>query len=203
MTDEPRDFSLDPDARLMLDFAAGDDSAFDLLVERFGRQVFGLIYRYVSDSGRAEDCAQEVFLRLYRMRDSYKPAARLSTLVYRITANLCLNLVRDERRRKMVSLDEPRGENEAPISSYLPDESAPEASERLEADERARIVRNALDTIPPRQRMALLLHRFEGLSYADVASTMQTNVAAVKSLLSRARASLAAALQKDLDAGNL
>lgn len=196
-------YSDDPDTRLMMEFAAGDDTAFDQLVENFKRQVYGTIYRYIGDAHRAEDCAQEAFLRIYRMRKTYKPTARISTLVYRITTNLCLNLIRDEGRRRMISLDQAHGEAEMPLRSLLRDESAEEVSAPLEAAERRGIVRAALDRIPPRQRIAIVLHRFEGLSYAEIALAMQTNVAAVKSLLSRARISLAEALKADLEAGNL
>lgn len=197
-----KDYTLDPDTALMVRFVAGDIVAFERIVENFQRQVFGLIYRYLGQSSQAEDCAQEVFLRLYRMRGSYRPSARLSTLVYRITSNLCLNYIRDEKKRRMISLDRPLGESDVPIGSLVADDSQ-DAATLMEAGERAAIVREALGEIPPRQRMALLLHRFEGLSYADVAATMEINVSAVKSLLNRARTSLAEALERDIDAGNL
>jgi RNA polymerase sigma-70 factor (ECF subfamily) len=186
----------------MIQFAAGDDGAFDRIVENFQRQVYATVFRYIADAAQADDLAQEVFLRLYKMRRSYKPTARLSTLVYRITVNLCLNFIRDTARRRMASLDEPIDEKRS-LKAAIEDAGAQEPVERLEAAERAGIVRRALDLIPPRQKTALLLHRFEGLSYADIAEVMETNVAAVKSLLSRARASLADALQADIDAGNL
>lgn len=197
-----KDYRLDPDTALMVRFTEGDDDAFERIVENFQRQVFGLIYRYIGQSSQAEDCAQEVFLRLYRMRKSYRPTARLSTLVYRITSNLCLNYIRDEKKRRMISLDSPRGDGGVPIGTLVAGDSK-DAAAPLEAEERAAIVRNAMERIPPRQRMALLLHRFEGLSYADIAGAMETNVSAVKSLLNRARTSLAEALESDIDAGNL
>ncbi len=202
MNDSNVDYSFDPDTKLMVAFAAGDDSAFEKIVERFRRQVYSTIYRYIADANQADDCSQDVFLRLYRMRRSYRPNARLSTLVYRIATNLCLNFIRDYKRKRMASLDEPVGD-ERPLAAMLENGGAKGPSEVLEAGERAEIVRKALEMIPPRQRMALLLHRFEGLSYADIADVMETNVAAVKSLLSRARSSLADALKADIEAGNL
>lgn len=197
------DYAADPDTRSMMEFAAGGDEAFDRIIENFQRQVYGTIYRYVGDRHLAEDCAQEVFLRLYRMRKSYRPTARLSTLIYRITTNLCLNFIRDGKRRRTVSLDEPRGQADTAMKAGLAAKDAGEVSARLEAEERARIVRAALEKIPPRQRIAILLHRFEGLSYAEVAGVMDISIAAVKSLLSRARSSLAEALKGDIEAGNL
>jgi RNA polymerase sigma-70 factor (ECF subfamily) len=187
----------------MLRLAAGDDSVFERIVSSFERQVYGIIYRYIRDRAQAEDCAQEVFLRVFKMRKSYTPTARLSTLIYRITTNLCLNAIRDERRRQMTSLDAPYGEDEAPLSAALVSERMPAADAEITARERAEAVHRALLRIPDRQRIALILHRFEGLSYADIAEAMETNVDAVKALLSRGRQSLAEALRKDLEAGNL
>lgn len=203
MTQGRPEYAQDPDTQLMMRFAAGDDGAFDAIVAAFQRQVFGIVHRYLGAAANAEDCAQEVFIRLYKMRKSYTPTARLSTLLYRITANLCTNVLRDETRRRMLPLDAPFGEDDAPLSASLPDTSATTADETLETRERAEIVRAALSRIPDRQRMALVLHRFEGLSYIEIAEALETNVDAVKSLLSRARQSLADELQKDLDAGNL
>lgn len=193
----------DPDTALMVRFTAGDEAAFDTLVRRFERQVFGVIHKYIGNAATAEDCAQEVFLKLYKLKRSYRPTARLSTLVYRITSNLCLNLIRDEARRRAVSLDESQGSEETTLAAALPETGTPEVSRRLEDEERAGIVRRALDKIPDRQRMALVLHRFEGLSYAEIAEALDANTDAVKALLSRARQSLAEALKKDIEAGNI
>lgn len=193
----------DPDTLLMMRLAAGDDSVFERIVANFERQVYGIIYRYMRDRALAEDCAQEVFLRIFKMRKSYKPAARVSTLIYRITTNLCLNALRDEGRRQMASLDAPYGEDEAPLSAALVGERVPAVDAEITARERAETVHRALLRIPDRQRIALILHRFEGLSYADIAEAMETNMDAVKALLNRGRQSLAEALRKDLEAGNL
>ncbi len=187
----------------MREFAAGSEEAFNKIVKNFERRVYGTAYRYVGNRQAAEDCVQEVFLRLYRMKKTYKPTARLSTLVYRVTTNLCLNFIRDERRRRMVSLDNQQSDDGVAIGALIRDERAGDPSTPLETRERAEIVRRALQRIPPRQRVALILHRFEALSYAGIADVMETNVAAVKSLLSRARASLAEALRSDIEAGNL
>jgi len=202
VSEDREDYALDPDTRLMRAFSRGDDSAFDRIVENFQHKVFGIIHRYIGRSADAEDCAQEVFVRLYGMRGYYRPTARLSTLLYRITANVCLNYIRDEKKRRMVSLESSAGGEGTSIGALVADDS-PGVAAPLEKEERARIVRRALDSIPPRQRMALVLHRFEALSYAEVAEAMETNVSSIKSLLHRARTSLAEALRKDIDAGNL
>ena len=204
MSERPReDYRDDPDTQLMMAFAAGDDRAFDRIVQRFERQVYGVIHRYLGASSGAQDCAQEVFVRLFRMRKSYEPTARLGTLVYRIASNLCMNIVRDESRRKMMPLDASFGEDETSLASTLADDGAAAPDAAIESRERAEIVRRALDRIPDRQRLALVLHRFEGLSYIEIAAALETNVDAVKSLLSRARTSLAEELREDIEAGNL
>jgi RNA polymerase sigma-70 factor, ECF subfamily len=203
VSQESPHFSQDPDTQLMMRFAAGDDRAFDRIVESFQRQVFGVIHRYLGGAPNVDDVSQEVFIRLYKMRKSYKPTAKLSTLVYRIAANLCTNVIRDEGRRRGVPLDAAYGDDDAPLSSSISDDTAAPPDQTIEERERAQIVRNALSKIPDRQRMALVLHRFEGLSYLEIAEALETNVDAVKSLLSRARQSLADELQKDIDAGNL
>jgi len=205
MTSErPRgDYLSDPDTQLMVRFAEGDERAFDRIVENFRNQVFGIIHRYVGDWAAAEDCSQEVFLRIYRLKSSYTPTARLSTLVYRITTNLCLNVVRDASKRQAVSLDAPHGPEGPPLGATLEHASAEAPGDALEARERAEMVWKALSRIPDRQRIALILHRFEALSYAEIAQALETNVDAVKALLSRARQSLADALRADLEAGNL
>jgi len=191
----------DYETRLMVRFAGGNDSAFDEIVERFQGRVFGIIHRYIGNSEYAADCAQEVFLRLYRMRRSYRPEARLSTLIYRITANLCLNYIRDSRKHRTLSLDFAR--EDAPSIDLPAPGEATDVSAGMERREKARIVRAALDEIPPRQRVALVLHRFEGLSYKEIAEAMEINVAAVKSLLNRARNSLADRLQSEIENGNI
>lgn len=203
MSGDERGYMSDPDTALMAAFAAGDDAAFEKVVESCHRQVYSTAMRFTANPASAEDITQEVFLKLFRYRNTYRPTARLSTLIYRITTNLCLNYIRDDRRRRALSLDDTAGEGDAPISALLEDESAVGAPQRAEAGEKARIVRGALDAIPPRQRLALVLHRFEGLSYAGIAEAMETSVPGVKSLLNRARASLADALKRDVEAGNL
>jgi len=199
----PEDYREDPDTQLMMAFAAGDDGAFEKIIDRFQRQVYGVVRRYLGKSSSAEDCAQEVFLRLFKMRRSYKPKARLGTLVYRIASNLCMNFARDEARRKMLALDASYGADEEPLAAAVADPGAVAPDMALESRERAVIVRRALNCIPDRQRMAIILHRFEGLSYAEIADALETNIDAVKSLLSRARASLAEELEGDIQAGNL
>jgi RNA polymerase sigma-70 factor (ECF subfamily) len=185
----------DPDQALMRRFQAGDAGAFEVLVTKFQGLVLSLCRRYLgSRYAGVEDVAQQVFLRVYRGRMSYEPRAKVKTWIYQIAVNACLNEIRSLRSRKAratnvftaVFGDGPSDE-EGPS---IPDPSAPSPRRRLEEGEIARRIRAAVDALPEQQRLALVLSRYHHLSYEDVAASMATTVAAVKSLLTRARENL-------------
>ena len=187
---------VDPDTRLMLDFVHGDPAAFPALVRRNQDMIFKLAYRYLSDHAEAEDVAQEVFLKVHGAVGAYQPTAKFGTWVYRITVNLCLNRLRANRLRRSVSL-ESGGEGE----EFSVDPAAPAgeaASGRLEREEFERKVREAMADLPDSQRTAVLLRRFDELSYEEIAEVMDTSIPAVKSLLARARQSLKSRLTRYL-----
>lgn len=165
----------DADARLLARSAAGDRAAFDALVERHRHAVINLAWRCLGDPAEAEDVAQEAFVRLYRARRRYRKAARVGPLLRRIVVNLCLNERRRRHRKPAGSLSEAQ---DGPASG-------PEA--QVFADElQARIVR-ALSRLPDNQRMAVVLSRYEGLSYREVGDLLGCTVKAVEGLLHRAR----------------
>jgi RNA polymerase sigma-70 factor (ECF subfamily) len=176
----------------MLAFQKGDEEAFNALVLRHQRSVMNLVRRFVGPVPEIEDLAQEVFVRLYKARATYRPAAKFTTFLYRNTLNLCLNFLRDRKHRRAYSLDAGPGDEEARIE--LPDERAPDPERTAAANERALAVRQAVASLPENQRAAVVLSRWQGLSYADVARAMDLSVMAVKSLLSRARENLRSAL---------
>jgi len=181
-------FDSDPDVHLMLRFGRGDDDAFDELVRRNHRRVLNLVFRFIGVREDAHDLTQDVFLGVWRSRQSYRPAARFSTWLYKNTLNMCLNYNRSMRLRRTVSLsggdDETRG-----LHDVADPRDAPPLTD-LEQDELAAKVKEAIDTLPPNQRAAVLLSRYEKLSYKDIASTLDLSVQAVKSLLSRAKDNL-------------
>lgn len=177
----------DPDATLMLAFQRGDERAFRTLFERNARAVVAFCHRFVRDAARAEELAQDVFLKLYRAADRYEPSARFKTFLYRIASNHCLN----ELRRGEYAARAPEGEPADPDG--LPSRGpSPEASAEGAALERQ--VGALLDGLPEKQRAALVLCRFEGLSYEEIAEVLETSVSAVKSLVHRATVAAAAAL---------
>lgn len=191
-------FAHDPDVQLMLRVKHGDEQAFSQLVERYQHRLVSIFCNLLGgDQAAAEDLAQETFLRIYRARNGYQPTAKFSTWVYRIANNLALNSKRSAGRRREVQLapadSGPLGMN--PQDKLLADKSALLPARQVDKAELQKIVLTALETLNERQRLAVLLHKFEGLSYIEIGDAMELTEEAVKSLLSRARDNLRGVLE--------
>jgi RNA polymerase sigma-70 factor (ECF subfamily) len=172
------------DIQLMLEVKAGDDSSFDLLLRKYRSPLVNFLYRMVRDTATAEDLAQEVFLRVYRARKKYSPSAKFTTWLFRIATNLALNSVRDNRHHQMdVSLDAPPEEDEAPME--LPAREMRIDEHMVERD-RAETIRRAVASLPEKQRVAVLLHKYEEMDYGEIAKILDCSESALKSLLFRA-----------------
>jgi RNA polymerase sigma-70 factor, ECF subfamily len=186
----------DPDIRLMLAVRGGDQAAFAELVERYQHRLVGIMSHLVGHPQEAEDLAQEVFLRVFRTRKKYTPKAKFSTWLFTIANNLALNALRDRQRRPVVPLEvrESGPLGPRPAENLAPTRDEP-PSHNLHQQELAEVIRRALDGLNERQRMAIVLNKFEDMNYADIAEVMQLSAKAVKSLLSRARGKLREALQ--------
>jgi RNA polymerase sigma-70 factor (ECF subfamily) len=181
----------DPDAALMLAFQRGDEAAFRTLFERHARAMVAFCHHFVRDAARAEELAQDVFVKLHRAADRYRPTARFRTFLYRIASNHCLNELR--RGEYGARAAEPRGEGGPADPDDLPSPTAsPEEWARGAALERA--VGVLLARLPEKQRAAFVLCRFEGLGYEEIADVLGTSVSGVKSLVHRATVSAADAL---------
>jgi RNA polymerase sigma-70 factor (ECF subfamily) len=185
---DPRQAVIDPgeDAALMLRVAAGDESCFNTLAEKYHRPMIHFLYRIVHNQAVAEELAQEVFLRVYRARDSYRAEARFSTWLYRIATNLAVNHARDtrhERSAQTVYLDEPDQE-----SGTTPDVADGELTveQRLLRDERMAAIRSHVMALPERQRMAVLMHKYQEMDYRQIGEVLKLSESATKSLLFRA-----------------
>jgi RNA polymerase sigma-70 factor (ECF subfamily) len=154
------------------------------------------MHHLVGSAEEAEDLAQEVFLRVYRIRKKYTPKAKFSTWLFTIANNLALNALRDRHRRPVLPLEVrdsgPLGPR--PTENLAPDRAQPPAH-NLQQQELAEVIRRALDGLNERQRMAIVLNKFEDMNYADIADVMEMSTKAVKSLLSRARTKLREVLQ--------
>jgi RNA polymerase sigma-70 factor (ECF subfamily) len=175
-----------PSEELMARIAEGDESAFEILVNRHQTSVLNLIYRFIGDRTRAKDLAQEVFLRVWQSARSYEPKAKFTTWIYRITANLCLNELKSSRRKKWLQFLRFGDNLENTVEETLVDDT-PSPEDILLAKERSRQIANALQSLPENQRMALILKRYDDLSYQEIAKVIGCSVSAVESLLVRAK----------------
>ncbi len=174
------------DAAIMLRVAAGDEAGFDYLVRKYHRSMINFLYRMVHSQAVAEELAQEVFLRVYRSRESYRADAKFTTWLYRIATNLAVNHARDtkhERAAQNVYLDEP--DEETGTTPELADDT-PNVEQNLLRDERMAAIRKHVMALPERQRTAVLMHKYQGLDYRQIGEVLKLSESATKSLLFRA-----------------
>jgi RNA polymerase sigma-70 factor (ECF subfamily) len=180
--------ALDPnsDAAIMLRVAAGDQAGFNYLAQKYHRAIIHFLFRMVRNEAVAEELAQEVFLRVYRSRESYRAEAKFTTWLYRIATNLAVNHARDtkhERSAQTIYLDAPDEE-----SGTTPDvaDDEPSVEQRLMRDERMAAIRTHVMALPERQRMAVLMHKYQGMDYRQIGDVLKLSESATKSLLFRA-----------------
>jgi RNA polymerase sigma-70 factor (ECF subfamily) len=177
------------DVQLMLDVKAGDEESFALLLHRYRGPLINFLYRMVRNREQAEDLAQEVFIRVYRARADYVPSAKFTTWLFRIATNLALNSLRDHRyQRAEISLDAPasvEGEDgdERPMDVA---DKHPDIEQHLVEEVRRKMIRQAIDKLPEKQRAAVLLHKYQELDYNEIAKILACSESALKSLLFRA-----------------
>lgn len=186
----------DPDIRLMLRVRDDDATAFAELVELYHSRLVTVMRHLVGSPEEAEDLAQEVFLRVYRGRKKYHPKAKFSTWLFTIANHLALNVLRSRQRKPVVPLNlrdsGPLGPR--PAEQLVLGRDQP-PHQRMQQQELAAVVQQALETLNERQRIAVVLNKFEDMNYAEIAEVMGLTTKAVKSLLSRARENLRLALR--------
>lgn len=180
------DFSLLTDAEVMLELRSGNMAAFDVLLQKYRKPIVHFMFRMVHNQAVAEELAQEVFLRVYRSRETYRAEARFSTWLYRIATNLGVNHARDTRHERSAStiyLDEPDTE-----TGTTPDvaDLTPSAEANLLRRERMKAIRQHVMALPERQKTAVLMHKYEGLDYKQIGEVLKLSESATKSLLFRA-----------------
>jgi len=184
------------DAEVMLRVRAGDEAAFAYLVQKYRRPMVSFMYRMAHNAAAAEDLAQEVFLRVYRSRESYEASAKFTTWLYRIATNLAVNHARDtrhERPENMVSLDEP--DEDTGLTVDVPDGSAT-AEETIMKRERMAAIRQRVQALPERQRTAVIMHKYQQMDYRQIAEVLKLSESATKSLLFRAYETLRGQLKE-------
>jgi RNA polymerase sigma factor (sigma-70 family) len=182
------------DVRLMRLVAQGDTSAFEQVIERHQALVAGTAARMLGSNSDVEDIAQQVFIRVWKSARRYVPRAKFTTWLLKITRNLVFNELRRAKRRAQVPLQPEPGAEESPLKDET--NLAPDAS--LLEDELQRAIEEAIMQLPESQRMALVLRRYEQLSYEEIAEVLDLSVPAVKSVLFRARTELRSRLNKYL-----
>lgn len=183
----------DEGARLMLQWKAGDEAAFDRIVELYSERVWALLTRFMGPKHNREDLVQEVFLRLVRSKDRYEPTARFSTYLFRIVFNLSVNAGAKASERRSERWEGKDGE--ADPFQQVADEDAGDPTDDLARADVVRAVRAAIAALPEQQRMALVLAKYHDMPYEEIAKVLGSTEKAVKSLVHRARENLRATLE--------
>ncbi|GMU55702.1 MAG: RNA polymerase sigma24 factor [Candidatus Xenobia bacterium] len=177
------------DVLWMQQVKAGNSEAFSNIIRKYQKTVLNLTYRFTGDPVEAEDLAQEVFLRVYRAADRFEARAKFFTYLYQVTLNLCRNERAKVRHKRNTSLDAPMKEGE-PDSLRQIQDPAGSAEELLTRQELGDVVREAVLSLPEDQREAVMMQRFQDLSYEEIAEILKLSVPAVKSRLHRAKLAL-------------
>ena len=183
--------TLDFDAELMLRVKEGDGASFAILLEKHRLPVIHFLFRMVQNQGVAEELAQEVFLRVYRSRESYEPTAKFTTWLFRIATHLALNSLRDGKNRR---LEEHLNDdsNEGPAREVS--DQRPSIEQTMLHQVRRDEIRRAVAMLPEKQRAAVLMHKYEEMEYSQIAKVLNCSESAIKSLLFRAYETLRARL---------
>ena len=191
------DYADDPDVALMIEFQKGDAQSFEKLMKKYYPKVLNFIYRYGLNRHAAEDLTQEIFIKIYNMGSTYSPKAKFQTLLFTIVRNSALNAIRNERKYA-VSLDEEiENEDGGSLQGQI-DDQKPSVLDDMLGQEKADRIQAIINELPENQRSAVLLKRYEDLSYEDIAKSLNCSVMAVKSLLNRAKETLRVRL-KDIE----
>jgi RNA polymerase sigma-70 factor, ECF subfamily len=167
-----------------------DPHAFRLIYDRFAQSIYDLCFRYLRDQAEAQDAVQEVFIRAYQSLDQFHGRAKLSTWLYRIAVNYCLNQKRRKNWQSWLTLE---FLDQQQIAS---EEIANNPQHQMEKKETDRLIQQAIEALPERQKMAIILSRYENLSYQEIAEAMNCSLSAVESCIHHAKKNLACSLKK-------
>lgn len=192
--------AIDSDLELMLRVRSGDVESFEVLLHRYRLPLVSFFVRMVRDPALAEDLAQEVFLRVYQARQRYQPEARFTTWLYRIATNLALNAIRD---RKSGDAPAPEDDDDGPPRASRIADARMTAEEQLMLSDRERLIRQAVESLPQKQRAAVILHKYQEVDYRQISSVLGLSESAVKSLLFRAYENLRVRLEPLLQRGQI
>ena len=180
------------DIELMLRLKAGDVAAFETLVKRYRKPLINMIYRFLGEPMEAEDLAQEVFLKVWGMKDKYKPKGKVASLFYAIAKNLCMNRLREKKKAKISSFEDLRG-MESKIVSLSSQETR--ADKIVEQKDLQQFIKTIIQSLPENQKLAIILREYQDLSYAEIAKIMNCSVKSVEAYLYRARETIKTKLE--------
>ena len=185
---------IDPDLGVLQRVAAGDAESFGVLLQRHEKRLQQLCLRLLGEKEAARDAVQDIFLKVYRSAGSFKPQGKVATWLYRIAVNHCFNRLRRQRILRFFSFGElvREGQDEGDELELDPADPRPDAEAVLRARERWRTTRRIIDKLPENQRLVLVLAKFEGLSYKEIAQVLEITEGAVESRLVRAMRTLQA-----------
>jgi RNA polymerase sigma-70 factor (ECF subfamily) len=191
----------DPDAALMLLVKRGDMRAFESLVEKYKQPIVNLMFRMLRDLSEAEDLAQTVFVRVHQSARRYEVSAKFSTWIFTIARHVCLNEIRRRSRHPSESMETTLPDTEEPATRQFEDHKTSTPPEAFLHDELEAKIQQALDELPEKQRLAVLLCREDDLSYEEIAGVLDLSLSATKSLIHRARETLKLRLKPYLQTG--
>jgi RNA polymerase sigma-70 factor, ECF subfamily len=175
------------DNDFVIEFKAGDNSAFDELVKKYQDIIIAGCYRFLGNYADSQDAAQEVFLKVYFGLNTFSPDAKFSTWIHRILVNHCLNVLRSKRRKRLIRIGEEKDEVNA--EDIISKEKSP--LEILQNADKVKAIHSALGRLKEKQRVAIILHKFQGLPYKEVAIIQKCSVSAVEARIFRAKLKLA------------
>jgi RNA polymerase sigma-70 factor (ECF subfamily) len=186
------------DEFLIKRFVSNDESAFEELFRRYEQKIFNLVYRYIGPYPETEELTQDVFIKVYKSAQTFKGKSKFSTWIYRIAVNTCLNY-KKKKRLVMESLD--KSGTQLVKELVAPDSTTPE--EQFTRARKMAIIQQALDSLPPNQKIAFILSKYEGFSYAEIGEIMNVSISSVESLLFRAKQQLKKELTPYKEIGEL
>ena len=192
--------AIESDLELMVRVTHGDVESFEVLLNRHRVPLLTYFVRMVRDQALAEDLTQEVFLRVYQARERYQPEARFTTWLYRIATNLALNAIRDRRCEPLAFISPASDDSQPTMLERVPD-ARPTAEQQMLESYRERAIREAIESLPERQRAAVILHKYQEVDYRQIAQVLKVSESAVKSLLFRAYESLRVRLEPLMQGG--
>jgi RNA polymerase sigma-70 factor (ECF subfamily) len=168
----------------MVAFQQGEETAFEQILDKYHKAIVNFIYKIVNNRAEAEELAQDVFLRIYRARHRYEPRARFSAWIYRIATNVALKAAGRKRRSPVEFSSNTRYEisRKEEVRAREPD-----AEQKLVESEMGKVVRQIIRGLPTNEKIAIILRRYEGLSYKEIADVMNCTEPAVKTYIHRGK----------------